>query len=159
MNNLLSRRTYCQGLLLISILFSGCGPSITDNRPARAKVEGHVTIDGQTVEGAMVRLYAQEPGQPGAVGKTDDSGHFLLTTFTPGDGALPGQYMVTVSKSIAHKRVSSAQAMSMLERGQEVPPPRMEELLPKRYKDAEKSGLTFTVQADQENKLILELEK
>src|SRR3954454_21549000 len=69
-----------------------------------ASVWGSVLYKAQPVEGATVIFHpkgdnaAAKPAQ----GKTDSGGHFAVTTyFGPGDqptGALPGDYLVTVTK-------------------------------------------------------------
>jgi hypothetical protein len=60
-------------------------------------VRGTVTYRGKPLAGASVTFMAQ--GAPrAAVGKTDEAGNFQLTTFEPGDGAVPGTHSVTVKK-------------------------------------------------------------
>jgi len=68
------------------------------------KVEGAITYNGQTVEGATVINASGEPGGESASGTTDASGKYTLTssgatnTFT---GVLPGEYTVSVSKTLS----------------------------------------------------------
>lgn len=69
-----------------------------------ASVSGTVLYKGQPVEGATVIFHPKGEGpiaKP-AQGKTDSGGHFSVTTyFGPDDqpaGAMPGDYVVTVSK-------------------------------------------------------------
>ena len=60
---------------------------------------GVVTLDGKTVEGATVTFNPSGGSdQKPAVGTSGADGKYSLTTFTGGDGALPGLYKVTVSK-------------------------------------------------------------
>jgi hypothetical protein len=84
--------------LLVVVGLAGCGQSTT--RPARAKVAGKVvTKGGKGCDGALVVLHSSAPGRSGdakPVGKTDSDGSFTLTTFEAGDGAIPGNYGVTV---------------------------------------------------------------
>jgi hypothetical protein len=68
---------------------AGCGKTVG--------IKGKVTLDGQPVEGASVQFVPIGEGQP-AFGTTDASGVFTLSTFKQGDGALKGEYKVTVSK-------------------------------------------------------------
>ena len=72
---------------------AGCG----SGHPETVKVTGTVTLDGTPVEGATVAFFLPDAGQP-ARGVTDASGNFTLTTFEAGDGAMPGQHKVAVSK-------------------------------------------------------------
>lgn len=79
-------------------LINGCGGADDSNRPTRVKTSGTVTHKGQPVEGATV-LFAPAEGQGhAATGLTDSQGRFRLTTFLANDGAVPGNYKVTISK-------------------------------------------------------------
>jgi hypothetical protein len=72
---------------------TGCGGD-----PKPVKVQGKVTLDGQPVANALVVfLPVEEGGGRQATGSTKADGSFQLETFKPGDGALPGQYKVTVN--------------------------------------------------------------
>lgn len=44
-----------------------------------------------------------EGGHP-ATGETDNEGNYSLTTFKVGDGAVPGEYIVTVQKLLADEK-------------------------------------------------------
>ncbi|MBA3480793.1 MAG: hypothetical protein H0T51_03165 [Pirellulales bacterium] len=107
------------GMCLALIL--GCG----DGRPERAKVSGHVLIDGQPLTKGSIRFVPAQ-GRP-AGSSLDESGRFELTCFEPGDGAILGEYRVAIR---------GAEYLS-------------ETLLkwhaPKKYSNAETSDLTATV--------------
>jgi hypothetical protein len=78
-------------LLLASlVLTAGCSGSGT------VKVKGIVTLDGQPLSGATVTFEPVGQGHP-AGGITAQDGVFRLTTYRTGDGALPGEYRVTVA--------------------------------------------------------------
>src|SRR5713226_3122156 len=81
-------------LVLAAVLAgSGCGGA-----KKLVKVEGKVTLDGAPLDGAMVKFMPQGgSGQP-ATGLTGTDGKFRLTTYVTGDGALPGDYSVTITK-------------------------------------------------------------
>jgi hypothetical protein len=83
------------GLLATScFLLAGCSGS---GRPAIAPVRGTVTYQGKPVAGATVVFLC--PGAPRlAVGTTDESGNYRLTTYEPNDGAMIGTHVVTVKK-------------------------------------------------------------
>ncbi len=70
----------------------GCGGK---DRPV--KLEGLVTLDGEPVEGAIVSFLPDEGGGRFAHAMTAKDGSFRLTTYKPDDGALPGDYRVTVT--------------------------------------------------------------
>jgi hypothetical protein len=82
-------------LLAVSMGVSCSGRS---DRLATVPVRGTVMYQGMPVAGATVAFLA--PGAPRhAVGTTDDAGRFRLTTFEPGDGAIVGRHVVTVTKA------------------------------------------------------------
>jgi hypothetical protein len=58
-------------------------------------VRGQVTYQGRPLAGGTVTFVPAEPG-PSATGQIQPDGQFALTTFRPGDGALPGHYAVMV---------------------------------------------------------------
>jgi hypothetical protein len=59
-------------------------------------VKGIVTVDGTPIPGAAVSFVPlDDKGRP-AYGATDAEGRYELTTHSPGDGALPGEYLVTL---------------------------------------------------------------
>ena len=74
----------------------GCGPST----PKTAVVTGIVkTKDGRPCESAFVVFHPQEKGRlnaPKPFATADAQGAIALTTFAQGDGALPGDYGVTI---------------------------------------------------------------
>jgi hypothetical protein len=83
------------GLVAVVLLglVSGCGKGKT------VKVSGVLTWeDGTPVEGATVVFMPKEEGKRQASGFTGKDGTFDLTTFKPGDGALPGDYKIVVTK-------------------------------------------------------------
>lgn len=85
--------------ILVSLaLLTGCAP--TTERPDTTGVTGTVTLNGEAVEGAVVTFVPTGDGQS-AVGKTDASGKYALTTFGGGDGAVTGEYAVKISKYAA----------------------------------------------------------
>jgi hypothetical protein len=83
------------GLFVVGCLLGGCSGS---GRPAIAPVQGKVTYNGKAVAGATVVYLC--PGAPRlAVGTTDESGNYSLTTYEPNDGAMIGTHTITVKKS------------------------------------------------------------
>jgi hypothetical protein len=72
---------------------AGCGGS-----KKAVPVKGTVTMDGKPVSLASVVFVPQKEGGPLAQAMTNDNGDFELTTFQPNDGALPGEYNITVTK-------------------------------------------------------------
>jgi hypothetical protein len=146
----------------------GCGgaPQI----PGLVQVSGTVNFKGQPVEGATVN-FRPESGTRAASGRTDANGVFQLTTLNPGDGALPGNYKVSVSKiedTDPDHQVTAEDFAKMVSGGGKAPagPTRpgqkvksvgLEYHVPQKYMDADKSGLTATVNASGKNDIPIEL--
>jgi hypothetical protein len=61
----------------------------------RYPASGTVTYQGKPVEKAQISFVPITAGVQGASGEVEN-GSFTLTTLTPGDGALPGEYKVIV---------------------------------------------------------------
>lgn len=112
-------------------------------------VEGTVTHRGKAVAGATVVFVPATAATRAAVGTTDAAGRFSLTTKDPGDGAAPGPYLITISKTEARGGLSTAEAEQWSRRrenfGRYPPRPKITELLPKKFKVANTSGLQATV--------------
>jgi hypothetical protein len=83
----------------MSLLITGPGCGGAAGRPI--KTEGLITLDGKPVAGATVTFHPEKERGRAATGLTDEDGVFLLQTFVSGDGALPGDYKVTVIKTEA----------------------------------------------------------
>lgn len=134
------------GLLLL--VAGGCGSGNTT-----IPVEGVVTLDGQPLEGAAVNFVPDPKGRP-AHGETDAAGKFQLSTFAPGDGAIPGVHKVGVSK--IEKPVG---APGLTPDGKPQlsgpptglgPPPMPKALVPAKYLNPSTSGITVTVEKGME---------
>jgi hypothetical protein len=66
-----------------------------DGMAKRYPVSGTVKYNGQPVAKARINFTPKGGGHQGASGMVEN-GSFSLTTLSPGDGALPGEYVVTV---------------------------------------------------------------
>jgi hypothetical protein len=133
----------------------GCGAGGGTDVGAVA-VSGTVTYNGSPVEGATVVFAPTGTDGKSAAGTTDAQGHFTLTTVEAGDGAVPGAYGVTVTKSEGGAAPGGTQteeeayASGFPEGdGATATPagPEIKDILPAKYKVAETSGLTATVEA------------
>jgi hypothetical protein len=102
------------------------------------KAAGTVTYKGQPVKDAVVTFTPKE-GRP-ASGTTDAQGKFRLSTFAPGDGAVPGAHTVTLT-------VAAGSAPPPMPGTPEAANYKPEPLpFPPKYSDAQSSGLTATVE-------------
>src|SRR5688572_26246860 len=94
--------TFCRlvfvagGVAMAAAALVGCG-GVKDGRPERASVSGKVLRMGQPVAGATV-VFEPVGSTPAASGETDAAGRFQLTTFDANDGAVAGEYKVSVRK-------------------------------------------------------------
>jgi hypothetical protein len=124
-------------ILLACLAAAGCG----SGRPETVPITGIVTLDGNPVEGASVMFMPQFEGRP-ALGVTDASGNFTLTTFAPGDGAQPGQHTVTVTLQKTTGFVADKDGLSGGVAPEGV---KVEWLVPQRYSSPETSRLNVEV--------------
>ena len=122
------------------LLLPGCGPGGPDLAP----VTGVVMLDGSPVEGASV-LFAPEAGGRPAEGGTDQQGHFALSTFEPGDGALVGRHKATVALYDLEYggEVVGEDGLSVPLPGNQI---REKWIVPKKYGSTDTSGLAFDVE-------------
>jgi hypothetical protein len=91
--HLVMKRRWWIGLIFVPLsLVAGAGCS----RGKPVRVHGSVTLDDKPLAGATVVFQPVENTGRSAGGLTDTLGNFDLTTFRTGDGALPGEYRVTV---------------------------------------------------------------
>lgn len=145
---------------LLTLSWVGCfGGSSPSDRPETYSATGTVTYNGQTVEEATVMFLPIDAGAPdtrAAVGRTDASGKFVLTTFEGGDGALPGSYKIAIHKTF-QPPVPEDETAEGGPGGGEPPSPPAQELLPIKYKDPNTSGLTAEVSASGANTFTFDL--
>jgi hypothetical protein len=119
----------------------GCG----DGRPRTVPVSGRVTLQSRPLAGGTVTFVPIESG-PAATGPITADGRFTLTTFRPGDGAVPGRYAVAV--------IAVADTSTLLP-DEALPPAPL--LVPRRYTSHRTSPLTVDV-ADSPNVINIQLE-
>jgi len=150
----------CVGLFLIGFS-SGCGA----NALGTVKAGGQVTYKGEPLAGATVTFVPQS-GQRAASGISDASGQFLATTLVVGDGAMPGRYTVTVTKtqeSMVPKTTEemSTDDMRKIEKEMMGKAPAMGiepvNLLPAKYKSAETSPLNCDLPKSGKGDFMFEL--
>lgn len=77
--------------LLAALAAAGCSDAT-----GPVAVSGVVKLDGRPLAGATVMFHPRATGARPAIGVTDQHGGFHLTTFKPRDGALRGDYQVTI---------------------------------------------------------------
>jgi hypothetical protein len=128
--------------------------------PKTVPASGKVLYNGQPVAGAKVAFLGDGNSLP-ALGITDKNGEFELTTRDPGDGAVPGKHVVTVSKAVPGKKQTGPADNSMeaaVARGKEAESDQPSlSLLPDHYAIASQSGLQQTVSESGKNYFTIEL--
>src|SRR5262245_2332062 len=87
----------CLQAFAVVITAAGCGGGKSKTTP----VKGTVTLDGKPVALASVVFIPRQEGRMVAQAVTNQDGNFELTTYHPNDGALAGEYLVTVTKDDA----------------------------------------------------------
>jgi hypothetical protein len=111
------------------LLAAGCTKA-PDGRPKLVPVVGKVLYNKAPIEGATV-VFIPEGHNYAATARTDAGGTFKLRTFAESDGAVPGNYKITVRKF----EILFPPGGGEIEK----------QLLPAAYCDVTKSGLTATV--------------
>lgn len=137
--------------LILCLVFAGCGRRA--NHPPTFPVRGTVTANGKPLAGAIVAFRPLDPraGQRPANGKTDSYGRYELMTYSEDDGAMAGEYGVTV----LHYPVIGESSAGPDQENQYLPPegplPVPGNQLPKKYADPKTSGMSAVVSPDGEN--------
>ncbi|GIX00313.1 MAG: hypothetical protein KatS3mg111_3645 [Pirellulaceae bacterium] len=150
--------------LLCNAMLVGCGSGGPDPVP----VSGKVLYQGKPVADATVTFLSTSGGRS-ASGKTAADGTFTLTTNKTGDGAVPGDYIVTISKVAAKGASAGPINIENGEYGEDYG--RMmdavatgdmskflKDELPAKYGDPAQSGLRRTVTAEGPNEFEFNLE-
>lgn len=118
----------------------GCGNHV--ERPKTVPVSGKVTWNGEPLPMGRVQFVPSDSkkGRP-AVGDIDQEGHYTLMTFQPNDGVIPGSYKIFVD---ARKEGDP----NDLKTKGGIP------ILPRKYYDANQSGLTALIEESDENQVV-----
>jgi len=145
----LARATILQrispGLLFVLfgfVLFGMSGCSSSDHIET-VSVEGVVTYQGMPVAAATV-FFVPESG-PRASGDTDNDGRYSLMTYNSGDGAIPGDFRVGITKFVLDPTTKDE------------PVPSMMNMVPDKYSNPATSGLSVKVESAKDNKFPFEL--
>lgn len=135
------------GLAVLGLsCLAGCGGS---GDPPTVPISGTVTYKGEPIKAGQVRFTPVDPKttRP-AEGKIQPDGSFTIETFKPGDGAMAGEYSISLipladDPTMLAKDVSAAQKKGPF---------------PEKYANPKTSGLKETVTLGQPKKdLTLEL--
>lgn len=148
-------------LIFVLLLVSGCKRG---NHFGAVPVSGMVTLDGEPIEGVSITFSPLSDPAMTAVGMSDVTGKFVLTTGSSkfGTGAVPGDYNVILSKTEpVHKMVS----VDELNAGNTGTPRSMEEAfkvirhIPQKYESPQTSGIEpVKIEKRKKNVLNFDLE-
>ena len=130
-------------------------------RPPTAEAGGQVLHNGQPIKGAVVCFTStfENPHRTySAIGVTNSDGRFLLNAFRGTIGAPVGPQKVSVQYMVPTGRVfKDPMFENDLYYGEDPGIPEMASGIPRRYSDAETSGLTATITAEGPNDFLFEL--
>ena len=147
----------CLGHLLLILLacLSGCEKSKAIKTDL---VTGVITMDGAPLAGATVTFSPVDDKASVAVGTTDANGKYTLQTLlgNPGAGTTPGDYVVSVSKSV--NEPTGKQEFSDSE-GKMVDIVKAREIIPDKFTNKKSSPHKATVVSGQENKFDFDVSK
>lgn len=155
-------------LALTSLLFvAGCGGDAAIGAKGRVKTftaTGKVTFLGNPMSGAMVS-FSPTGSQPAAVGMTDDSGNFKLTTYRAGDGAAAGDFKVLISMTETEAPDPTANADHGTDPTKQYGTVHSAtkgksgggRVLPSKFSDPDKTELKATVKSDGKNEFTFDL--
>ena len=129
------------------VLIAGCGDDTGLKK--RYPVFGKVTYHDQPVENGQISFIPADPDKQRPANGFIEDGHYTLTTATPGDGALPGEYSVTI-KAVQVDDSKLKETVAKYGGGGRQEDIRKatrkaKNLVPPKYQLAEKSGLKATV--------------
>jgi hypothetical protein len=120
---------------------TGCGPRNPSTFPVQGRVEFE---DGSVAEIGSVEFRSMTGTERmTARGKIEKDGSFTLSTFEPGDGALPGDHQVIVQQMVITEGLAHHQ------HGRRVPG---------KYSDYGKSGLNANVKEQESNPIVIKLD-
>jgi hypothetical protein len=125
---------------------TGCGSKL----PRTVSVQGKVIWQGRPLTDGVVFFNPARSGdgqetRP-ARGDLGPDGMYHLSSFRPNDGAMPGEYRVTVESLISRPNAEQLVVKPAVWR------------IPSRYGDPTKSGLSFTVPSDARGSLVFDID-
>jgi hypothetical protein len=162
-------RIHLTALLPLLLVAIGCGGGGLKPVP----VSGTINYQGKPVTEAQVTFHwTGGEGGRSASGKTDAQGKFKLTTNSTNDGAVPGDYVITVAKydpkavgmsegidvsagNYGANYEAMMNAAATNKGGGAVP---MSKELPAKYNNIAESGLKRSVASGQDNDFTIDLE-
>jgi hypothetical protein len=134
---------------LLPVAFCAIALGCSRSNIPTVRVEGKVTWRGQPLTDGVVVFNPMSTSdglasRP-AIGQLGSDGVYRLASFRPGDGAMPGEYRVSI------RSVKGRSGLEILGK-----PPASR--IPSRYGDPQQSGLRFTVPANARGPLVFDID-
>ncbi|MDR2441444.1 MAG: hypothetical protein LBE12_18950 [Planctomycetaceae bacterium] len=137
------------------LILGGCGSKT--KLDGLSPAQGIVTLDNVPVTGASVSFSPVSGSETmrAAAGQTDAQGQFIMTTLSPQDGVMPGEFIVTVVK---YEKYGPPPAKKVDESGEDITPPHPEKnVLPSKYESRESSDIKIMIPAAGDKNIKIEL--
>jgi hypothetical protein len=128
------------GVTIAIVALSGCGRPGTS---PTAAASGVVLYKGAPATDVRV-IFTPASGRP-AIGQTDAEGRFVLTTFVPNDGAVPGVHKATISDRKRNWQPDPTTKQTTPTR------------FPEKYQSAPTTPWSFEVKSGEDNEFKLEM--
>jgi len=144
-------------ILVIVLVLTGCDRS--GRLEGLVPASGTVTFNGAPVEDATV-VFVPDPAGSGtrsASATTDAKGKFTLTTLQYADGAFPGSYKVTATKTITTGELKWEESANDPGRGRLIDTQMIADMLPAKYGNENTSDLTVEIPSKGNRNIALEL--
>lgn len=122
-------------------LLAGCGRDSSTMETVAAS--GVVTFKGQPLSGATL-FFVPDKG-PRASAESDKDGKFKLMTYRPGDGAVPGDFKITIAKYVPDPATANTHTPGSINE------------VPEKYNNPTSSGLTAKIEKGKKNEFKFEL--
>lgn len=149
--------TGCVALSCAALVFAGCGKPKDDGLPPRVRASARITYQGRPVSGAHVTFAPNERTGKPAFGSTNHRGVAKLATFEIKDGAIAGEYTVTVSKMCAEDDGPASGNPGVPSGLGRQTSARVINLLPSKYQSRKTSDLAAKVVSGEKNDFKFEL--
>lgn len=143
-------------ILVLTMVIAGCSDGSTASGPRPVPAAGMLTYNATAVPDATISLIPNDPSQPGAVARSDSTGAFKLTTGDRGEGAMPGDYKVSVTAIV----YEGGENPGSVEEGNYNPnakPATPKYIVPQKFSNPETSGLTLTIPPEGTTDIKLDL--
>jgi hypothetical protein len=122
-------------------LFAGCGRD--SSQMETVAVSGVITFKGQPLSGATL-FFVPDKG-PRATAESDKDGKFRVMTYRSGDGAVPGDFKITVAKYVPDPATANTHT------------PGSKNEVPEKYNNPASSGLTAKIEKGKKYELKFDL--